>query len=120
MRQSPLFARRTSRLKIIGFPSSRSLEGAQHIQHAVALKTPFASEIRCRFAEDALDAARLPDQLRVPAHEHRCCATHVRRSHARAVELAPLTIQQARLNALAWRYQVGLHPSITRWSATRE
>src|SRR4051812_20269232 len=87
-RQSPLRARRTSRLKIIAL-SSDALERAEHVEHAVSLERLLTTEVGRALGHDRLDATWLADQLRIARHQHRRRATDVRRRHAGAIEVAP-------------------------------
>src|SRR5262245_2108036 len=66
------------------------LKRPQHVEHAVALEAALAAEVRGTAAQDLFDAARLPDQLGVARHQHRCRTAHVRSGHAGPGLLAPL------------------------------
>src|SRR6185369_13012840 len=66
------------------FSSDRldTLEGPQHVEHAVALEAALATQIGRALAEDVFDPAWLTNQLVVASHQHRRRSANVRRGHA--------------------------------------
>src|SRR6185295_14873598 len=75
------------------------LERPQYVEHAVTLEALLAVQVGRALAQDLLDAARLPDQLRVAGHEHGRRSAHVGGCHAGAVEVAPFAFRKRRAYA---------------------
>src|SRR6185369_131506 len=97
-----------------------TLKGPQHVEHAVALEAALATKIGRALAEDLFDSAWLTDQLVVASHQHRRSSTDVRRGHAGAVELSPVTIQQRRFDSFTRRHQIGLETTVAGRTTARE
>src|SRR3954452_4510229 len=112
MRQSPLRARRTSKLNHMTVSSLDGLERAQHVEHAISLEAALAAEIGRALTEDAFDPPGLPDQLGVAREEHRRTPPPGRARHARSRLRTPLVARDGRLDALARRYEVRLEPAV--------